>query len=280
MSAGRPKSAKREYARGVCDQLTRSGAPDLYNYVAKRTVTLDEAKSQGWSTFYDGSTPCSRGHLAARYVVNPAMCSDCNRENCGKVAIYPNTGGDLTAPHPSTYVEPIAQSRFQWTAALEDQFFTAYINSADVGAALTAIKAQFSHLIDRMESDAEFKARFERTKAEKVAQVQLWKTESLGVSGSERAAISMFAPIRAKNEIGARNVRTPEELRARSAARLQRLIGPDNGTAGNRAKILETVTGLRGPGSGDAAAGNSGVGSGPERRRVPSTDDPNSDLVS
>lgn len=278
--AGRPVSAKREYARGVCDQLTRPGAPDMYNYVAKRSVTVDEAKSQGWHMFYDGTTACSRGHIAARYVVNPAMCSDCNRENSGKVAIYPNTGGDLTAPSASTYVEPIAQSQFKWTAAFEDQFFTAYINSADVGSALNAIKAQFSHLLDRIESDAEFKAKFERTKAEKVAQVQLWKTESLGVSGSERAAISMFAPIRAKNELGARNVRTPEELRARSTARLQRLIGSDQCLARNRAKILATVTGVREPGPGDAPAGNSGVGSGSVGRGVSAPDDPNSDLVS
>lgn len=230
--------------------------------------------------FYDGVTACSRGHIAARYVVNPAMCSDCNRENNGKVAIYPNTGGDLTAPAASTYVDPIAQHRFTWTSDIEDQFFTAYKNSASVGVALEKIKAQFSHLLDRMGSDAEFKAKFERVKAEDVAQVQLWMTEGLGVSGSERAAISMFAPIRAKNELGARNVRTPEELRARSAARLQRLIGSDHCLTRNRAKILETVTGVREPGPGDATTGNSGVGSGPIGRGVPASDDPNSDLVS
>jgi hypothetical protein len=276
----RKTSPKRDYARTVCDALTKTGAPDLYNSVAKRPVTLDEAKSYGWHMFYDGVTACSRGHLAARYVVNPAMCSDCNRVNNGKVAIYPNAdGSDLTAP-VTTYVDPVAQSEFRWTPALTDQFFTAYKNTASVGTALEKIKAQFSHLLDRMASDAEFKAKFERVKAEDVAQVQLWITEALGVSGSERAALQQFAPIRAKNDLGARNVRSPEQLNARSAARLQRLIDSDRCFVGDRAEVLETVFGVRKTRPEDADVGAGGVGSGPVGRGISKTDDPNSDLVS
>lgn len=276
----RPPNPKREYARTVCDQLTRDGAPDMYNSVAKRSVTVDEAKSQGWHMFFDSVTECSRGHKAARYVVNPAMCSDCNRENNGKIAIYTPQGADGLLGVASTYVEPIANPKFEWTQVIEDQFFTAYTNSAIVERALEAIKAQFSHLLDHLENDAEFRARFERVKAEKVAQVQLWKTEALGVSGSERAALAQFAPLRAKNDLGARNVRTPEQLRARSAARLQRLIGSDRCFVGNRAEILETVLGLRQTAPGDASSGAGGVGSGSDGCRVPAPDDPNSDLVS
>lgn len=117
----RPPSAARLLAKGVTDKVLNKGTPDVFNYVPKRAVTIDEARLHGWPHFWDQKTACSMGHIAARYVSNAAMCVDCNRIAQGKPPIYPNTTGDQSLDVP-TYVEPIADSQFAWTDAKKASF--------------------------------------------------------------------------------------------------------------------------------------------------------------
>jgi hypothetical protein len=281
----RKRSAKSDFAHGVCDKI-KDNKPDMYNSVPKRVVLKEEAERMGWTWFWDKATACSQGHIAARYVSNTAMCVDCNRLALGKPAIYPNTtGSDLTADVPE-YVKPIADDTFQWIEPKRRQFFTAWINTGSVPKALDAIGAQPSHLIRILDEDQAFKSEFERTRDTAVAQSQLWKAEDLAMGGSDRAtlvhAASKFPDSfgqRAKSDLGARQVRSPEQIRAAFTRIVQRLVGSPVSEVGLGEKSTGSPPAVSGGEAGDAAPGAGGVAAPDGGGGVLLEDDPNSDLV-
>jgi hypothetical protein len=274
--------SERGFARTICAQLTKAGAPDMYNYVPTRPVLPDEASQHGWHMFWDGQTACAQGHIGARYIVNHAMCSDCNRVNNGKTPIYPNkNGSDLTTDAP-TYVEPIADAKFVWTEPKKVQFLTALINSADVMQALAAIKAQPSHLIAYFDANPAFKSEFDRVRATSVALVQLWKTEALAVGGSERAALVMgankFAEFGQKTTMNRSQSGSPEQIRAEFNQILRGLGVPSAAGAATQVRADAEVH----PGAALDSDGSTGAGDRQpyEAGSLLTEDDANCDLVS
>jgi hypothetical protein len=218
---GRPRKGHEriDFARAACD-VVKDGKPDLYNGVAKRVIEKEEAAKMGWPHYFDGTTACSQGHVAARYVSNQAACIDCRRLGEGKPAIYPRTEfiDDLTgAP---VYVDPRASDKFTWTAEAKRQFLHSWINTTSIPRALEIIKAQPTHLIDLLERDAEFKAEYEAAER-KVSLVQQWSLEGEASVGSDRLKLAMgsnkFASFGAKNGLAGRPTVNAEEARAELA---------------------------------------------------------------
>lgn len=213
------RTGKLDFAREACN-ATKDGKPDFYNGVAKRIVTEQESRKMGWACFYDGKSVCTQGHVAARYVSNPAVCTDCRRIAEGKPAIYPlqMISGDLTAP--LEYVDPVANDIFDWTPEKKRQFLNAWINTTSIPAALTVVKAQPIHLLDILERDSEFKAAYEDAER-KVSLVQQWSLEGEAADGSDRVKLAMagnkFASFGAKTGLAGRPIVNAEEERAEFA---------------------------------------------------------------
>jgi hypothetical protein len=217
----RPKkgTGRIEFSREACDAI-KDGKPDLYNGVAKRVIEAEESLKMGWPHYYDGKTACPQGHVAARYVSNPAICVDCHRIGAGKPPIYPRTEftDDLTGQ--PIYVDPRASDRFAWTESLKGQFLTAWINTTSIPKALNLIKAQPTHLIDLLERDAQFKAEYEAAER-KVSLVQQWSLEGEAADGSDRVKLALgsnkFASFGAKTGLAGRPTVNAEEARAELA---------------------------------------------------------------
>lgn len=211
--------SKTDFARGVCDAI-KDGKPDLYNSVAKRVVEIDESRKMGWPHYYDGTSACPQGHVAARYVTNPSICTDCRRVADGRAPIYPRTEfvDDLTGV--PVYVDPVASAVFQWTPTIRQQFLTAWINTASIPKALTVIKAQPAHLLDLLERDGDFKAEYEAAER-KVSLVQQWNLEGDAADGSDRVKLALgsnkFPSFGAKTGLSGRPTLNAEEARAELA---------------------------------------------------------------
>lgn len=209
------RNGKIDFAREACESI-KDGKPDLYNGVAKRVIEIDESRKMGWPHFYDGKSACPQGHVAARYVSNPGACIDCRRLGDGKPPIYPKTQytDDLTG-NP-VYVSPIAESDFNWTPSIRQQFLTAWVNTASIPKALQAVHAMPSHLIDLLEGDAEFKAEYEAAER-KVTLVQQWNLEGDAADGSDRVKLALgankFASFGAKTGLAGRPTLNAEEAR-------------------------------------------------------------------
>jgi hypothetical protein len=173
------RGKKAEFSRLVTDGIVDQ-KPDMYNYVAKRVVELEEAQKMGWTHYFDGKRQCLNGHVAAHYVSNPSMCIDCKRLAEGKPAIYtPGAGnGDLIGA--VEYVNPLANAKFKWTADKKTQLLSAWVNTGgDMLAAAKVVGCQPEHVLDLKASDVEFQAEYEAGSV-KVDQVQLWEMESRG----------------------------------------------------------------------------------------------------
>lgn len=217
----RPKKGneKIQFSRDACEAI-KDGKPDMYNGVAKRVVEQDEAARFGWPHYYDGKTACPQGHVAARYVSNPAICVDCRRLGDGKPAIYPKTEfiDDLTGQ--PVFVDPRASDRFVWNPGVKQQFLSSWINTTSIPKALEIIRAQPTHLLDLLERDAEFKAEYESAER-KVSLVQQWSLEGEAAIGSDRLKLAMgsnkFASFGAKTGLANRPTVNAEEARAELA---------------------------------------------------------------
>jgi len=61
--------------------------PNLRDFRPKRFVSLQEAKSRGWSWCFPGDV-CRYAHVAARRTANTRICSDCERVKAGEEPIY------------------------------------------------------------------------------------------------------------------------------------------------------------------------------------------------
>jgi hypothetical protein len=222
------KGKKSEFARTVADGLV-DNRPDLYNYVAKRVVPLEEAQKMGWLHYFDGTSMCLHGHVAARYVSNTQLCVDCKRQGEGKPPIYSISAplDDLTgAP---TFIHPIANSKFRWTDDKKAQLLSAWVNTGgDMLAAAKIVGCQPEHVIDLKASDSEFQAAYEVSR-QKVDQVQLWSMESRG-SGNDRVGLAMasakFTEFGAKQGLADRPTINPEQARAELAQILSSLKRP------------------------------------------------------
>lgn len=185
------RSGKTEFAYSVCATV-KDGKPDMFNGIAKRVVTLDEAKSHGWSHFYDGEWTCPYGHKAARYVTNTYKCVDCSRIADGKLPIYggrPNEDLISEAVNQIPLQDPTLKTDFRWHAENWRQFGVAYINNGSVEKALQLIGAQPYDLIIELRANPERAADFDALRAD-VDQVFLWKAEGSAVSGSDRTMLA------------------------------------------------------------------------------------------
>jgi hypothetical protein len=246
------KATKTEFARMVTDGIVDQ-KPDMYNYVAKRVVEREEAERMGWNHYFDGKTVCLNGHVAARYVSNNALCVDCKRLAAGKPAIYAKHefSDDLTSP--SVLMDPVASSNFDWTDDKKSQFLNSWINTTSIPAALKVVKAQFTHLIDLLERDANFKADYEAAER-KVSMVQQWQLEGEAADGSDRVKLAMagnkFASFGAKSGLAGRAPANAEEERADFA----NIIRTARATVDQRRR-LEAVVRASGSVAHTAAAG-------------------------
>lgn len=212
----RKRSGKAEFARTVCDSVV-DGRPDMYNSPAKRPVTVEEATKHGWPHWYDGVSQCPQGHIAARYVTNPALCVDCKRVADGKPAIYGVTQLNADFIGGAPYVNPLANANFAWTDEKKSQLLSAWVNTGgDMLAAAKVVGCQPEHVIDLKASDPEFQASYEAARL-KVDQVQLWSMESRG-SGNDRVGLAMaqskFTEFGAKQGLADRPTINPEQSRA------------------------------------------------------------------
>jgi hypothetical protein len=213
------KATKTEFARMVSDGIVDQ-KPDLYNYVAKRVVEREEAERMGWNHYFDGKTVCLNGHVAPRYVSNNALCVDCKRLAAGKPAFYPKHefSDDLTSP--SVLMDPVASSNFDWTADKKSQFLNSWINTTSIPAALKVVRAQYTHLLDLLERNAEFQAEYEAAER-KVSVVQQMQIEGEAAEGSDRVKLAMasnkFASFGAKTGLSGRPPVNAEEERAEFA---------------------------------------------------------------
>jgi hypothetical protein len=273
----RKRAGKAEFARGVCDSI-RDSKPDLYNSPAKRVVQLEEAEQHGWTHYFDGKTACSQGHIAARYVVNHALCVDCKRLAEGKPPIYTTAPfiDDLTGA--TTYINPVASDKFAWTDDNKRQLLTAWINTTDILAAAKTIGAQPSHVIDLLASDADFKADYEDAQR-KVEQVQLWAVESRAGGGSDRLQLAMaqskFTQFGAKTGLADRPTVNSEQARAE----LTQLLSAAKRTVAQRAGLAAAARASRGVGRADGSA-TAPAGADMEKPALLGQSHDNSDLVS
>jgi hypothetical protein len=213
------KGKKSEFARTITDGVVDS-RPDMFNYVPKRVVEKAEAEKMGWKHYYDGNTACANGHVAARYVSNPAICIDCARVGDGKHTIYPtvNHVDDLTGT--VMFVDPRADARFNWTDEIKRQFLNSWINTTSIPKALTVVKAQYTHLINLLKTDASFKAEFEAAERE-VELVQEWELQGDAAGGSDSIKLAMgkskFESFGAKRGLVDRPIVNSEDARAELA---------------------------------------------------------------
>jgi hypothetical protein len=269
--------SKAEFARGVCD-AQKNGIPDMYNCAAKRIVSLEEAETRGWQHYYDGVNECSQGHVAARYVSNPARCVDCARVMDGKPAIYPKTTFAESLIGSPEYVAPIASDKFEWSDDKKRQLLTAWINTTDILAAAKAIGAQPSHVIDLLASNVDFKADYEDAQR-KVEQVQLWSVESRAGGGSDRLQLAMaqskFTQFGAKSGLADRPTINSEQARAE----LTQLLSTARRTAASRAGLAAAARASRGLGRADGPTA-APAGADMEKPSLLGQSHDNSDLVS
>jgi hypothetical protein len=277
VSNRKPKTGKADFARQVCDAI-KDGSPDMYNGAARRVVPIEEAERQGWPHYYDGKTACPQGHVAARYVSNPAVCVDCRRIGDGKTAIYSKTEFlDALTGHP-VYVDPVASDRFEWTDEKKRQLLTAWINTTDILAAAKTIGAQPSHVIDLLASDVEFKAAYEDAQR-KVEQVQLWSVESRAGGGSDRLQLAMaqskFTQFGAKTGLADRPTVNTEQARAE----LTQLLSVAKRALAQRARLESVARTSRSVGRTDIPAADS-AGTDVEKPALLGQPHDNSDLVS
>lgn len=247
----RKRSTKIEFAHTVCG-VVKDGCPDLYNGVAKRVVEKEEAEKHGWSHYYDGKTACPAGHIAARYVSNPSICTDCRRLADGKLPIYPKTEhiDDLTG-NP-VYVAPVASEKFDWSAEKKKQLLRAWINTRNFLKACEVIGCQPLHALELLESDAEFKADYEDAER-KVAQVQSWAIEGTAANGDVRTALAMasnkFPQFGAKTSLAGRPAVNSEQARAE----LTQLLSAARRSIANRSRLESIAGAVRGVGRVDSS---------------------------
>lgn len=70
-----------------CKSKNGKQDPDFYNHLATRFVSREESLARGWSGYFVGA-PCRNGHVAPRYVSNPALCMGCLRAKRGQAPVY------------------------------------------------------------------------------------------------------------------------------------------------------------------------------------------------
>lgn len=237
-SRAKRKTGPIEFAKTICDTL-KNGVPDLYNSVPKRVILREEADSYGWPHYWDGKTSCKQGHVAARYVSNTAICIDCKRIGDGKVAIYPKAGILDLVTEQKPFVEPIAESYFEWNDEKRRLLFVAYVNSGNLIKSLGVINAQPYHLIAELKKNPSFRAEFDAVKLD-VEQVYLWMAEGSAANGNERSLLQMASSKfpdqfgqRSKVDLNVNQQMNPGALRAEIANLLStigragvRTIGP------------------------------------------------------
>lgn len=159
--------------------VTQRNQPDLLNHRPNKLVSLEEAKTRGWSWFYSGATPCRYGHIAARRTSNPAICSDCDRVGDGQEPIYPQLdkprfkkppnkpelveAAVAVAKTPATStpaaVPSGAPTFFEWTPARHQQVIDVYINTGLLEDARAAVGCTRAQLLQEMKDNRDFAAR-------------------------------------------------------------------------------------------------------------------------
>jgi hypothetical protein len=151
--------------------VSQRGQPNLRDFVPKRLVTLEEAKTKGWSWHFEGN-PCRYSHIAARRTSNPSICSDCDRLRAtppqepiyGKSkaqAFYPESrikgNKDLTSP-TSVAAAPAAPLELP----KKDQEFLAELDSLrDFDAAAAAVGTKRGLIEARVSSNEMFRKAIE-----------------------------------------------------------------------------------------------------------------------
>ena len=137
--------------------FNKDGHPDLLNYMPTRFVPLDEAKTRGWSHFFEGA-PCRYGHRAPRYVSNPRLCVDCFRIQRGKAPLSAATPRDAEyKPRQYTQRKPAAAGPASVAAPtapepdrLEKQFLAHYAAQKDLDGAAMACGITGSQILARL----------------------------------------------------------------------------------------------------------------------------------
>ena len=126
---------------------TKKSNADLLNHVPKRFVPLKEAQERGISWWWDGSTACKYGHVAAHRTSNHKICSDCFRIRNKQAPIYGKSSAQkfykikdpATTPESNTAAAVAAPAPKSLGLSAEDtKFLAAYAKERDLNKAAKA----------------------------------------------------------------------------------------------------------------------------------------------